>query len=292
MCSTTRLTHLLLWCLSAGAMSACDQSDHERAPVRTEPWRRDQGGDPTKKAHTFKYRIEPGAQLDVALPTRRALPHGTFKQVQGELVIDVDQLQFLKGHVEVDLSSLHMDDGLTLPPIESTKLDASLYALLTSETWTTHAQNWLGLGTLVLPVERATSARFVIESAKDLSHPRAHMGASRLLPPDRASYKHARVIHASAVGSLTLRHRTVARTLDVVATFYYNTKASSDATPQALDVQIRGKWDVPIAEYDVRPRDAAGHEQSALGGVVGQLVGGTAQITGTLPLKNVPFEPD
>src|SRR5690349_8412493 len=105
-----RLFVVLSWGAAFTMASACKDRE-QSAPERTEPWRRDQAEDSTKQTQTINYRVLPGARLQLALPTRRAAPQGTFTQVSGELSLDLNQLQFTRGRVLVHLPSLTMNDA-------------------------------------------------------------------------------------------------------------------------------------------------------------------------------------
>lgn len=284
-----RLFVVLSWGAAFTMASACKDRE-QSAPERTEPWRRDQAEDSTKQTQTINYRVLPGARLQLALPTRRAAPQGTFTQVSGELSLDLNQLQFTRGRVLVHLPSLTMNDALPLPPLEHTSLDPGFGLALAATSWTTHAQNWLGLGAAVEPSARSDAAVFEIDSARDLSHPRAALGAPAPRSASLGSHKHARVVHATVVGKLALRHRFVVRTSEVEVWFYYDEEVTKNAIPSELEVRLRGRLDVPLSEYDIVPRDSAGHEQSDLVVVLGELVNRTAQITGTVRFERRPFD--
>lgn len=282
-----RLFEVLLLGAILALASGCEDPQ-PTARVRTEPWRRDQGDSASLEASPIKYRVMPGAQLQLALPTRRAQPQGTFRQVTGELALDLKQLQFTRGRIQVHLPGLSMNDALPLPPLDRTALDPALGAALTAASWTTHAHNWLGLGALVERSARAETAIFEIDSARDLSHPRAALGQPVSPPP--GPHKSARLVRATVVGKLSLRHRFVVRSSEVELWFLYDGDVTREAIPAQIEVRLRGRWDVPLSEYDIVPRDGAGQVQSELLGVLGELVSRTAQITGSLRLERLPFD--
>lgn len=288
----SRLKRLFtLLSLGAALSWVCACKDREQAPApRTEPWRRDQREESTQLPQAIKYRALPGAHLEVTLPTRRATPQGTFTQVSGELSLNVNQLQFTRGRVVVHLPSLTMNDALPLPPLEHTALDPALGQALTATSWTTHAQNWLGLGAAGDPSKRADTAVFEVDSARDLSHPRASVGAPAPSSASLGTFKHARIVRATVVGKLALRHRYVIRTSEVEIWFYYEEEVTRNALPAQLEVRLRGRLDVPLSEYDIAPRDSAGHEQSDMAAVLGELVNRSAQITGSVRFERLPFD--
>src|SRR5690606_36095701 len=89
-----------------------------------------------------------------------ANPSGTFSEVRGQLELDLVDIRQSRGVVEVDLTSVVMENEH--PAGEYTK----------------QARNWMNLGASRLPedVERSRFARFVIRAIDHASHQAPHLG--------------------------------------------------------------------------------------------------------------------
>ncbi len=286
------MSHLLAPILSTSLsllLAGCEQ-DASKKEVPTEPWRRDDAPDPKKgTAARQRYVVAADSTLSFSLPTKRTKPQGTLHAISGHLVLDPAQLQFVSGEIHVDFSQVQMDESVRPPeqsgPESSWTISPRLAQDLAASSWTTQARNWLGLGKDVAQSKRFPTAKFVIESARDLSHPRADAGAMRR-PSEGSSYKSVRVVDGTVVGTLSLNHLSVARTVGVRLLFFYDEgTVSRETQPNAIEVHLRGNLGVLLSEYEIGPRDAAGHELSELSAVLGHWVGDTALVSGQLTFQ-------
>lgn len=277
--------------------SACTPEKKPSAE-RTEPWLRDDPKGRTQTTSTkTKYIVGAGANLELTVPSRRTKPQGTIQGISGHIILDAEQLQFVQGTIDIDLLQLKMDDQLALPPSDQLKkvLTPSLEKRLTEQSWSEQAYNWLGLGSNVSTRTQLARATFSIESAKELSHPRASLGATRQVTTSneaevlKDSGQTSRIVNATVVGRLTLRNISVARFLRVQINFIYD-GAPSEGVPSAIVITLREPFSVPLAEYDIRPRDRAGHHISELNEIVGYLLGNTALIQGSITLTKAALD--
>ena len=259
---------------------------------RTEPWRRDQENGEEAQVDYVEYVAMPGLSLSFKVPTRRTKPEGKLHGIRAKIRLDPGQLQFVEGQIEIDLAQIEMNDGVPLPKParSSSELDPELEKTLLSSTWTQQAKNWLGIVHEGKIDADASLATFKIESARDLSHPRADAGAVREVDSQGSRHRHARQVNATAVGSLTMRHISVARSVPVRVVFFYDDEqVTRSSVPDAMEIELRGPFSVPLSEYEIEPRDGAGNTLSRLVPVVSRFVGSTVLLSGTLHFSKGTF---
>ncbi len=288
-----RAAFILSTLLLSLPLISCDKKEPAQ-PEPTEPWLKDERKEQAPAARV-EFRVSPASSLGLALPTKRTKPAGTLRGLSGSVHLDLDQLQFVSGSVSVDLRQLALDEQAQ-PPDQSKvlksrrKIGPELEAELLAVPWTTQAKRWLGLGEKVADQEHNAKAVFTIESARDLSHPRANAGAVRKVDEAHQEFKQVRLVDATVVGTLTLRRLSVTRTIPVRLLFFYReSEINRDTVPELIEVRLRGKLAIPLLEYEVKPRDEAGHVIAEHLRLLDYWVNDTARITGSVQLEKVAF---
>lgn len=270
--------------------SACTP-EKKPPPERTEPWQRDDAaGRANKASTTTKYLVASGTSLELSVPARRNVPRGTVHGISGQLLLDAEQLQFVQGTIEIDLLQIKMDDQLALPANDQTRkvITPAIEKRLTEQSWSIQAHNWLGLGIEVPARKRLALATFNIESAKELSHPRASLGSAGT-DTSHGKSRQSRLVNATVLGKLTLRSISVSRYLRVQIKFIYD-GIPFEMVPSEIVIQLREPFSVPLAEYEIKARDRAGHPISELDEIIGYWVGNTALVQGSITLTKAPLD--
>jgi len=274
--SALRGSPRLLLLLAVVATCACEEAS-ETTAVRTEPWKKEQalkvGADRQK---TSKFRLASAQKLDFELKARKNKSSGTLSGIQGELNLDLKKLDSVSGSVSVDLRELTFNiEGRPSSEKETSPPDAN---------WNDEALLWLGLGSKVKERNKEGNYRatFRFRSADQLSHPSARSGASRKRPDGAPG--NARQVYATAIGDLSLGGLSVHRKIPVTLLFIYDEQSAS---PSRLRVTIRRALRVPLAEYEIRPRDRRGNIVTEKLKLLGTHIGTTAKVTGSLDFELV-----
>lgn len=270
---------------SAFAVFSCDRPKTEE-PARTEPWQKESDQIPTTQAaKKHEFQVAPGQLLQFELPGRSARPEGAIGGISGSILVDLNALQFVSGELYFDLDELRVVPESTRPSAKKKK-DTGTAQLHFGYDGTQLARQWLGLGAQVPQREENRRASFVIESARHLSHPHAYAGALR--KREDGAPGEARQVYLSAVGQLKMRGLSVERLISLSAVFYFPESTEREgpgrknSVPDKITVSLRGETHVPLAEYEISPRDAAGHVITEQLDLLGPVIGSVAKMSGTI----------
>lgn len=266
--------------LTASCFFACKNGEEE-PEARTEPWKKESSQEEKLQANKkVLYRVAPGQLLHFELPGKKARPEGAISGLSGQLSVDLNALEFVEGQLEFDLRQLRIAP-------DSARLTASKRNRPPSDApdsydGTLLAQQWLGLGARAPDREQLAQASFVVRSARALSHPSAHAGAHRKREDKKPG--EARKVFVTAVGELKMRGLSVDRHIQLTLHFIYPEKAVRGSVPEKITASLRGNIHVPLAEYEIKPRDAAGHVISDQLSLLGKVLGTVAKVSGTIEL--------
>ena len=253
-------------------------------PERTEPWKKEAENVPSEQSKRKRiFQVAPGQLLQFELPGRQARPEGAVGGISGSILVDLNALQFVSGELRFDLQELRVVPESTRASSKKKKGAAANGAEKTaSETYdgTKLAHQWFGLGSQVPHHEENRQAVFVVESARDLSHPNAYSGALR--KREDGAVGEVRQVYLSAVGQLKMRGLSVDRLISLTAKFYFPEPAKRGSVPSKIGISLRGATHVPLAEYEISPRDAAGHIISEQLDLLGPVIGSVAKMGGTI----------
>jgi hypothetical protein len=234
--------------------AACSRPDPEPAPppAPSEPWPA-QARTSAQRSQRVRFIIAKPSEAAFELKTRKTRHAGTVRVARGELDIDLLNLEATRGQVEMDLTSIRMQD-------DEGEVDRHASA---------RAQNWLDLGSSrpAAARDRFRWARFVIESVTELSAEAAHEGRREKLPdpPDAgaggapgAPRGEVRRVDLTVKGQLRLHGYEVVQVVSLRAAFHYAAPATAGAVPTRVEFTTRRTFPVGLAAHDVRPRDALG----------------------------------
>lgn len=270
--------------------SGCDKKKPDETPEPTVPWKKEERPGKGSERQLAVFEIAPNQSLEFDLPTRRSKPGGKLWGISGNLNIDLQKLEASSGELAVDLRRLEF----VVPPLKPAAKKKAAKDVdeprargiedWDSIDWSGEARRWLYLGSKVSAAERdrAALARFTIHSLRDLSHPGASSGAR--LSSKSAEGLEIRQVRVTAIGELSWRGLSVHREVPLVLRFQFESPLSDGSTPVALEVGLHGNLLVPLAEYEIEPRDEAGHSQSNEQKLIGQVVGSNTRIRGELQL--------
>ena len=275
------------------AIFSCDNPKMEE-PERTEPWKKEAEDVPSDQSTKKRmFQVAPGQILQFELPGRQARPEGAVGGISGHILVNLNALQFVSGELHFDLQQLRVVPESTRPSLKKKNGTANGSETTASEPYdgTKLAHQWLGLDAQVPHHEKNRRATFVIESARDLSHPNAYSGALR--KPEDGAAGEVRQVYLSAVGQLKMRGLSVDRLISLTAKFYFPKSTKRGSVPSKISISLRGATHVPLAEYEISPRDAAGHVISEQLDLLGPVIGSVAKMSGTIEfLPNSEFSAD
>jgi hypothetical protein len=237
-------------------LTACPrkESEPDPPPAPSAPWPA-QARSSAQRSQRARFAVTRQAQASFELKTRKATHRGALRVARGELDIDLLNLQTTRGHIEVDLTSIRLQD-------DEGEDDRHASA---------QAQNWLDLGSSrpAAARERMRWARFVVEEVTDLSAEAAHEGR-RQKPPDpdpdgggaggapAAPVGEIRTVDMTMKGKLRLHGYEVVQVAQLRAAFHYAAPAIAGAAPTRVRLTTRRTFPVSLTAHDIRPRDTVG----------------------------------
>lgn len=263
-------------------LAACSRPDPP--PERTEPWPAVAVQKATA-ALVARYRIAPASHLEVSLATREAKLAGRIPGVDGALQLDLLDLRRSQGTLRIDVGALRFD-----VPDEVGE----------ARQQTSEAQNWLDLGSSQPESARRRKrwAEFVVTRVSASEAVAAHEGKRRPTrrpdieaptpppssdpPPADAPDARAaetREVRLEVTGDLTFHGYRVEHTAAILLRLHYPEPASPETKPTRVEIQSRRPVLVPLAEYDVKPRDASGTFVAAGMKMLGTKVGRDARVS-------------
>lgn len=263
------------WLVSIGAglatapscLLGCQQQE-DVVETRTEPWRaadtRGKGAPTTVES----FVVVPNQGLDFDVRGRKAKPVGSLSGVEGRVSVPLDSLSKTQGELLFDLSRVRI----------ANQQEAD------TPSFTREALRWLGLGEETSPTADARMARFVVQSLRELSHERPWTAPIRKRDDGRPGQ--IRKIMGEAVGTLKMRSLSVERHIPVWLYFYYDRSATAHIVPEKVVVELRGDAQIPLAEYEIVPRNARGHDISEQQSLLGQEVGNVIRVRGSLTFRH------
>jgi hypothetical protein len=218
------------------ALLAVACTKKEEAPRRTAPWL----ANPSASSGVIGpaapriFRFADASSIRFSLPTRASRPAGSVSIASGELRLDPRDLEHTRGKVEVDLTTLRIDDA-SLP--ESADLGGSSGRAI--------AQNWLELGPDVPADKREqfARARFELLSVENLSSPTLDLTAG-------AKSK----VRASAVGTLLIHGFRAPVRAEVVL----EPLPPTEPDRPRFSIRSASPLVIPLAPHDISARSASG----------------------------------
>ncbi len=244
----------------------CDERNAP-PPIRTEPWRVDTTSAQETAGQKHRFEVAPDQQLQFSLKGSRAEPVGRLEGISGQVDVSLHDLAQTRGKLSVDLrriSILNEQEANT-------------------PSFTGEALRWLGLGHRAPSETEYRYAEFTLDGLHTLSHETPYSGSIR--SRDDGAKGQVRRVSAEVRGKLQMRTFSVERSVPVWILFYYDQSATPELQPEKIVVELRGKLGVPLAEYEIVPRDDAGHVVSDQLTLLGQEVGKIARISGSLALR-------
>lgn len=270
-------------------LTGCKEETAQK-PEPTQPWlKEDAAAGERERSQAHRFVVAPGQSLELALPGRQGKPTGTLHGITGEFDVTLGELARTSGTLRIDLTELVMNAPEAKKRDRKTEEKGQPSEDLSAEQVTRLGLNWLGLGSEVSAEDRTKnrSAVFEVQSLRALSHPAASSGALRKGTGEEL----VRKVQATAEGELSLRGLSVQRQLRVALHFRYEGKGGKDQLPQAIEVELRPSARVPLNEYEIAPRSAAGNLLSEELAVLGKTVGSAADIRGSIVLHLSPPAP-
>ena len=241
--------------LALALLAACSRHDPEPAPAPTpsEPWPA-QRRPSAQRSQEVRFDVVSRGEATFVSKTRGATHRGTLRVARGELTVDLLNLESTRGYIELDLTSLRVQD-------DDGKDDRQA---------STSAQNWFELGSSRPPAarERFRWARFTIESVAVPSAQAAHEGTLRKPDPrprdagaggaPNDDTGEIRTVDLSLKGRLRFHDYDTLQVAQVRATFHYGGPSTAGAVPTKIGIATRSSFPVSLAAYDIRPRDDHG----------------------------------
>ncbi len=294
----TSIRLLLIGCLLLG----CDEKQAPKEK-RTEPWPAPAVA--SKKASLergaqLEYALEPGQKIEFELSTKSNTIAGVFPIVRGSLRIDPMQLTQSDSKLSIDLGAVRITSG-------SDKENPG-YSIT--------AQNWLNVGASLPEAtrERRRWATFLLEEVTDSKVTSAHeapldrgaMKAFERAGADAAADASAadaaptaldvpaeiRSTRARVLGSLEMNNRRIVQPYDVELQFLYPARATPGLAPETIVVNSTHKVRIPLAQYEIQPRNAAGVLVASELKLLGQEVGRVARLKFSLHFKSQARDPE
>ncbi len=224
-------------------------------PRRTEPWLATPSvsAEPSALApRSFRFTSASVARFSV--PSRKAKVSGSVAVSGGELRTDPRRLELTRGHVEVDLSKLTIDESSVPEGAELGGRSASELAL-----------DWLELGAGVAQDKRAQfgKARFELVSIDNLSGP-ALSGEGR-----------SGRVRAVVIGTLLLHGFRAPVRADVWVELQ---PAPAEGGGQRLSIRSAVPLVLPLGPHDIGARSASGTPDPLSAARAGEWVGKSARI--------------
>jgi hypothetical protein len=225
------LNHHHLTTLALAALlllaAACEKKGPPK-PIHTEPWLAHPPASAAASADAglplLRYTLGAQSRIDFDVPSKQGALRGSFTHVGGELRVDPSDLSRSRGHIQVDLGSLHLSaDG---------KADAA--ALLA------HAQHALGVG----EGQGEASASFDVNALEEVSP--AELEPAPEGDAGVPSVRHAR---ATAVGDLLLHGFRVTRRVPLVADFSFTLDRR---VPASIVIRSRAPFPVSLETHDIQ----------------------------------------
>jgi len=250
------------------ALGGCD--DPAPPPEPTEPWlaRPSKQSSDNEPARTLICDVASDARLQFRLPAKEAAARGSVGGLGGAFTVELGDWGRTRGTVLFDLATLTVaaDRGGDDPER------------------TLEAANWLGLGNEVPNDERRKRrfGRFEIDALHELSAARLDVRKAIATTDGKARVL---TVRAVAVGRLVIRNLAVTRRVPIEIDFRFGPVAQADESPSAIVVRLRAVENVPLAEHDIAPRDAAGKAVLAGNTLLGRVIGKTALVSGEIALR-------
>ena len=281
----------LVSCVSLG----CDDKP-AAADKRTEPWPAPAVASETsalQRGIRHEYELEPAQTIEFELKTKTTTITGLFPIVRGSLSIDLMRLARSDSKLSIDLGATRITSGL----------DAE------NANHSITAQNWLNVGASLPEAsrERRRWATFLLEKVehtgvdaaheapvarqamKDLEQaanaesPDAGLSDASAEPPSMPS--EIRATRARLLGSLEMNNRRVTQHYEVELQFLYPARATPGLTPDVIVVNSTQAVRIPLAQYEIQPRNAAGVLIASDLKLLGSEVGRVAKLKFSLRFK-------
>lgn len=215
---------------------------------------------PPPSAMSVAYSIEKDGKtsVDIDAPSEHIKAGTTVSD--GTLQVDLMNLANTRGEVKADLTSLTTS---TFPEADK------------NATQTTHARNWLEVGTLVDDKTRAGNqwAVFAIQSIDGVSESNVSKVAAT-----KVGDEDVRTVTLVAHGDFLVHGRKASKDVTLEVKFHFAAGSAPTAKPVRIDVATKTPLMVTLAEHDVKPRDNFGKVAQWTTSLVGK-VGTVAQVT-------------
>ncbi len=285
-------------CLAFALLAGCDKAP---PPLeRTEPWLASAAVSSTASAPSpgvpaRAFDLDPAVMASFELKGSQAAPRGQLRLGRGRILLDTVALVNTRGTLELDLTSVLMEG--TSPGDARQRSE-----------W---ARSWLGLGSSrpeatrvrlrwatfrLIALEEASApgveqGELVRPSASSLEAgaPRVEAGADAAVDAgsEPGVPTEQRRVDFTAVGELTLNARRVTRRVPLRAVFVLPRGRPAEA-PLEVRLTTRAPLEVPLALFDIVPRDATGTVLAAEQRRVGTEVGSSARVELDLRLRAAP----
>ena len=258
------LQRLLPLCVLALVVCACSREEGPlpSAPARSAPWPATGPSATADSVTASQFRVEANSYVSFEVSRRKAKNiEGVVRVVEGELTIDLDNLQRSRGNFRFDLGSIELkplaDAG---PPNHESAL----------------IHNWLDIGSSRPEVvrERLRWARYEVTGISALSAPSASRGASaqkagETKRRDAAALDTAdlpsldrRSVTLRALGNLELHSYRVSMPIDLRVTFEFPEGPGAVDAVSGIEIETTKPFNVSLRAHDVRARDTLGHALS------------------------------
>lgn len=255
-------------------LAACRKEEPPAPTQPTEPWPAHESKSDAPTERWAHYVVSDG-EVRFELKAKRATPRGVIPLVRGSLRVDLNDLQRLAGTIEVDLGSLRIEEGQTEAERNNTA----------------RALGWLNLGTSRPEAERDRRrwAKFTLTRVLRVSAERPYEArvakVTDAAAPGAGAAAEVRVVDATVQGQLVVNDFRVEKTVVVTAEFVYDGAAEPGEPPRAVVVSTRKPMGVPLAEHDIKPRDALGNLQARENHLLGDYVGRESAVSATLRFR-------
>jgi len=229
----------LLICATAALLVACKKDDPAPPLASTSSV----GSAAAAPAMALTYVIEKDGKTSIDLDAPKEHIKADTTASDGTLHFDPMNLGKTSGEVKIDLTTLktHTFDAATRADDNTAQ--------------TTHALNWLEVGTLVDDGTRKANQYtvFTIQSIDGLS-------ASDLtkVAPTKDGADDVRTVTLTAHGDFVVHGHHVAKDAPLEARFHYPSGAAPTSAPTRIDIKSTTPMHVTLAEHDVKPRDGFG----------------------------------